>query len=175
MKTHILGVDPGLDGGLAIYSYNSLTGEESLVMTAMPTVPTSDSKREIDVQGVRDFILNSVPGFISDKIKLAVVEKVSARPDQGVTSMFTFGTGYGSILGALSWAGIPVSRVTPQSWKKAVLEGTAKDKGAAIGYIRARFPSANLKKSPASRTFHDGMADAACLAVFGKSVLNGKS
>jgi len=173
-KTHILGIDPGLDGGLALYSFDPITYDESLIMTAMPTVPTSDSKREIDVQGVRNFLFEQIANFIPSKINLAVIEKVSARPDQGVTSMFTFGTGYGMLLGALNWNGVAVQRVTPQAWKKTVLAGTAKDKGAAIGFIRSRFPSADLKRSAACRVFHDGMADAGCLALYGKHQVTGK-
>lgn len=173
-KTYILGVDPGLDGGLAVYSFDNITQDENLVMTAMPTTPTSDSKREIDVQGVREFLSDTILGFSPEKLSLAVIEKVSARPDQGVTSMFTFGTGYGMLLGMLNWNSIAVQRVTPQSWKKIILEGTPKDKGAAIGFIHARFPTANLKKSKACRTFHDGMADAGCLALYGKYLKTGK-
>ena len=44
--------------------------------------------------------------------KMAVVEKVSAMPGQGVTSMFTFGAAYDRI-GVIGGAGTPLTLVTP--------------------------------------------------------------
>lgn len=52
----------------------------------------------------------------------AVVEFVSARPGQGVTSMFNFGKAAGVAVGALEVLEIPWVDVTPQSWQKWVKE-----------------------------------------------------
>jgi hypothetical protein len=50
---------------------------------------------------------------------VAVVEEVGARPGQGVSAMFTFGMVVGTLLGALSAIGMPITLVSPQEWKRS--------------------------------------------------------
>lgn len=62
------------------------------------------------------------------KIEGAFIEKVGARPAQGVCSMFSFGYNTGVVVGALSALGIYPPAMTPQEWKKIVgCTGEAKD------------------------------------------------
>jgi crossover junction endodeoxyribonuclease RuvC len=88
-------------------------------------------------------------------------------------SVFRFGFGAGLWVGILGALGIPFERVPPQAWKKAVLAGTAKDKAAAIAYCSRRFPAASLLATPRSTKPHDGLADALCLAEYGRRLLVG--
>lgn len=46
------------------------------------------------------------------------LERVGARPGQGVTSMFKFGENFGFIQGLLTACSIPYGLVTPQKWKR---------------------------------------------------------
>lgn len=48
----------------------------------------------------------------------AVLERVSARPGQGVSSTFKFGTSYGMAKGLLVAAGIPHEEKTPSVWMR---------------------------------------------------------
>ncbi len=68
---------------------------------------------------------------------------------------------------------IPHLAVTPQAWKKAVLAGTARDKAAAIAFATRRFPGVPLLATPRSRTPHDGVADAVCLAEYARRLVAG--
>jgi len=90
-------------------------------------------------------------------------------PFQGVASTFTFGRGFGGVLGAIKALGLPM----PQAWQKAILAGTPGDKPAAIQYATSRFPSASLLATARSRTPSDGIADALCLAEWGRRVVVG--
>ena len=54
------------------------------------------------------------------KERIAVIEKVHAMPGQGVTSMFTFGQGYGFLRACLIASGIRFQEVTPRTWQKEV-------------------------------------------------------
>jgi crossover junction endodeoxyribonuclease RuvC len=45
------------------------------------------------------------------------VERVAARPGQGVASMFAFGCGFGSLLAACRYVAAPLELVTPAKWK----------------------------------------------------------
>jgi crossover junction endodeoxyribonuclease RuvC len=51
---------------------------------------------------------------------VAVLEKVSSSPKQGVVSVFTFGKSFGFIIGMLTAYKIPYHEVTPQKWQRAM-------------------------------------------------------
>jgi crossover junction endodeoxyribonuclease RuvC len=157
----VLGIDVGLDGAVAI-----LGDDESITLHPVPVLRSGTSRREYDVSGMISLVT-------AQPIALAVIESVCARPGQGVTSTFRFGFGAGLWMGLLSALGIPFQLVTPQTWKRDILRGTTKDKTAAIQFVQRRFPAASLLPSSRSRTPHDGMAEAACLAEWGRRLLAG--
>ena len=152
----IMGIDPGQKGGVAII----VRGEVS-VYFPMP-----------DCNGLSDKI-----GIWGRDFKMCYVEKVHSMPKQGVASTFKFGKHYGEILGILTALQIPYQLVTPQAWKKVVLEGLdwkGKGKEVAIEYVQRRYPSVNLLATERSRKPHDGMADAICIARYGE-IMEGKT
>ena len=97
----VLGIDPGVSGGLA------LVGSGGSTAWKMPAT-------ERDVADLVLWIRDRHPGLV------AVIEQVHAMPGQGVTSMFTFGRGYGFLRGVLVTLGIPIHDVTPLTWQKAM-------------------------------------------------------
>lgn len=152
----ICGIDPGLKGGIAIIDGNKAFA-----------YPIPISGKDINVSAL-------VETLRSHKVELVICELVHSMPafgkdgkrTQGIASAFTFGKGYGMVLGAVMGAGIPLELVTPQKWKGSVLSGTAKDKEAAIDFCTRRYPQVNLIL-PRCRKQHDGMADALCIAHYG--------
>lgn len=100
----VLGVDPGLDGAIA------LLGDGFLAVRDMPTA--GELKRRVVVAAEAAGIIKA---WAPD---IAVIEKVHAMPKQGVTSSFRFGQALGTIEGVLGALLIPVEYVTPQAWKK---------------------------------------------------------
>ena len=149
---NLIAVDPGLKGGIASFSGGVVSA-----------VPMPLAGKGLDLGAIAGIIRDNAPAWI-------IVEKVSSRPGQGVASMFTFGMGYGSILGIAAALGVPVELVTPQRWKGVVLHGTARDKSAAIAYCRRVFPSVPLVP-PRCKVPHDGLADSLCLLEYGRRVL----
>ncbi|MAX33684.1 MAG: Holliday junction endonuclease [Halomonadaceae bacterium] len=103
-------------------------------------------------------------------INTVILEKVHAMPKQGVSSTFKFGMGFGLVIGVCEALGIPYRLVTPQAWKKVVLAGTAKDKDAAVTFVRRAYPSINLTPGR-KRVPHDGIADAMCMAEYGRQLM----
>jgi crossover junction endodeoxyribonuclease RuvC len=94
----------------------------------------------------------------------ARLESVSAMPGQGVSSMFSFGHAVGTVWGVLGALGIPVTLVTPQSWKKrAGLIG--RDKDAARSLAIQRWPG---WRDLDSKGKGQALADAALIAVYGE-------
>ena len=118
--------------------------------------------KEIDGHEMANFLKTLTPSVV-------ILEKVHAMPKQGVSSTFKFGMGFGLVIGVCEALGIPYRLVTPQAWKKVVLAGTAKDKDAAISFVRKAYPGVDLTPGR-KRTPHDGMADAICLAEYGRQL-----
>jgi crossover junction endodeoxyribonuclease RuvC len=166
-ETATLGIDPGLDGGIAWIFPDRVEARVA------PTLPASKSgKRRFDVTAM-------VAILKANPIELAIIEAVSAAPMagrvQGTTSMFGFGRGLGLWEGILAALAIPHLAVSPQVWKKSILAGTAKDKPAAIAFAQGLFPGVSLLPTPRCRIPHDGLADALCLAEYGRRLLAGSS
>ena len=161
-----IGIDPGMDGGLAAI------GSAGCTTIAMPTIAGTEkgTKRMLDVPAIITWFKSTIA--IPEQVNntLVIIEAVSAMPQQGVTSMFSFGTTYGMLQGVVLTLGLPMLKVRPQAWKKLILAGTQKDKAAAIQYVRQRYPELSLRVTARCTTDHDGMADAVCLAEYGQRI-----
>lgn len=152
------GIDPGLDGALAVLSPSGVR------VRPMPTLDVGGGKREIDAKAVAEWLeANGVrQGFV-------LIEKVGAMPKQGVASTFCFGEGYGALKAVMRLMNYRWALVTPQRWKKEILQGFgSKDKDAAIEWCRRTHPDVSLKRTDKCLKDHDGMADALCLAHMAK-------
>jgi len=102
-------------------------------------------------------------------IERAVLELHGGRPGEGAASARTIGIGWGLWLGALSALSIPVVMPTPQRWQKALLGDLAgESKERSIAYARQHLPGLDLTPGR-RRKPHDGLADAGCLALYGRS------
>jgi len=96
------------------------------------------------------------------------LEKVHAMPGQGVTSMFSFGTGWGIWQGILAALEIPYILVTPQQWQKTICAGLSGDSEArAQQAAQMQIPKLNLRPGRCRKP-HDGVAAAACLALYAR-------
>lgn len=51
---------------------------------------------------------------------MCYLEKVASSPQMGVVSAFTFGRGYGTLIGALAALKIPRTYIVPAKWQKAL-------------------------------------------------------
>jgi crossover junction endodeoxyribonuclease RuvC len=112
----ILGIDPGLSGGIAIIS-----GSQIELLETIPTEKkTGFIKRQVDAQKLSN-ILRVYPDIV------CYLEKVASRPGQGVGSVFSFGDTYGTIRGVLGALNIPTYYVSPQRWKKELKISSKED------------------------------------------------
>jgi crossover junction endodeoxyribonuclease RuvC len=112
----IIGIDPGLDGGIAIIDGNAIE-----LLETIPTQPkTGFIKRQVNT-----FELARILRPFKDSF--CYLEQVASRPGQGVGSVFSFGDTYGSIRGVLGALEIPVYTVTPNAWKKTLKISSKED------------------------------------------------
>ena len=98
-----IGIDPGKNGGIAW-----MHGKH---------IEIAADNRAVKMPQTEQDLWQAI-AKLEDTGCRAIIEKVSARPDQGVSSMFRFGQSYGSLRMALIAAGIPFDEVTPQKWQK---------------------------------------------------------
>jgi crossover junction endodeoxyribonuclease RuvC len=96
----------------------------------------------------------------------AFVEYVGARPGEGAVGAFGFGRSRGIVEGVLAAAGVPVTFLTPPTWKRLVgiPPGKAGAKDAARSEAIRRWPS---HAAMITRVKDDGRAEAALIGVAG--------
>lgn len=104
--------------------------------------------------------------LLKGKECVLALEKVGARPGQGVTSMFNFGKLYGFVQGVITANYIPYQLVSPQTWKKEY--GLSKDKNASIEVCQRLFPNVNLYRTERCKKPDDGMAESLLLAEYAR-------
>lgn len=108
---------------------------------------------------------------------VCILERQHAERGEGVSSVFTNGTGYGLWQGMLQALNIPHQIVTPTRWCRSLNIPPPKKKGDKTEHILAckrLLPEIDLR--PGRRTKdHDGIADAALMAHYGHRLLVGSS
>lgn len=111
----------------------------------------------------------------------ALIEKVSASSQMGVTSAFTFGRGYGFLRACLISQLIPFEEIRPQEWQKYF--GMSKRKDEEQPKYKKRLkakaqqiePSFYLWKEPKTEGKQLAVADAILLAHFARHRYEGRA
>ena len=152
----IIGIDPGLDG--AVFKRDLVT--DTFTFHDTPTLEIKSGKkkkREYNIALMVD-MLNCFP-----EKPVVALEKIHSMPGQGVRSMFSMGEGFGTWKGIITALGYELHLVTPQAWKKEMMQGMGKEKDASRQKALQLFPQLaeelKLKK-------HHGRADALLMAEY---------
>lgn len=155
---YLIGIDPGLNGAIAIME--ATTGKLTQVID-MPTVVVKSGnsmKRKV----MPYLIASEIEAFTQYGAR-AFVEQVSAMPGQGVTSMFGFGESYGLVRGVLAGMGVPVDLVPPAKWKRDLKVNAGKDGARALAMTLWPDMAGEFK-----RVKDDGRAESALIAHWGR-------
>jgi len=185
-----VGIDPGKKGGVVALG----DGRESLLRRIAPTLNVGKrgkTKIEYDDSEMFEIVLLCRKD-LGPKPVLFVLEQQQARPQrkvrvnrggkeavvsigQGATSNFTTGVGFGLWRMALVAARVPFEIVHPRTWTKVMLAGVPGE-GKERNIISAKrlLPGVNIvpdieagARSDRATKPHDGLADAALLALYG--------
>jgi crossover junction endodeoxyribonuclease RuvC len=158
----ILGVDPGQTGAVFALADGLPAG-----FVDMPLTPRKAGGFEISgallARHLRA-LLAQHPGAYC----MAVLERVHAMPQQGVSGSFRFGQADGIVRGVLGALGVGFLEVQPEKWKrhfgltKRESEEQA-DKDRARGYALQRFP---YLADELARKKDVGRADALLIALW---------
>ena len=146
--SRILGVDPGLEGAVAVV-------EEGILLDAWD-LPHVDGTLDAGALHAAISALELDPVF-----DIVVVERVSAFPGNGSMGNFKLGFSAGTIAGVVGSLGLPLDRTSPSNWKRR-MSLTGKTKDAARLLVRDLYPTMThlfeLKKDV-------GRADATLIAL----------
>lgn len=132
-KDLIIGIDPGLSGAVA-----TIKPSGSIELHDCPIL-TVGKKSAYNPVGMAMLLRKYQESHLA---LLVGLEKVHSMPEQGVSSTFIFGEGFGIWLGILAAFNIPHELVTPQAWKKSMMDGQVKDKDASRLVAMRLFPEA---------------------------------
>jgi crossover junction endodeoxyribonuclease RuvC len=147
----ILGVDPGIRGGLAIVRVDDVS-----ILVGAIDIPVIGikAKERVDTLTIRDWITQHAPQH-------AVIERAQAMPKQGASSGFKYGRAVGAIEAAIELSEIPLTIIEPTAWKK-FHQIHGRDKEAGRQRALQLFPAAHALLA---RKKDHGRAEAALIAL----------
>ena len=150
MKT-IIGVDPGVNGGMCMMTPH------------YPTEVFSFSDKTVDE--VCDTMVAWARAAKERGAVSVYLEKVHSMPDNGHVQAFTFGKVYGGPLFGFKCMGLTVYHPTPQLWMGAMECMTGGDKGVTYRKAKAMWPDFFVGKTKA---WGLSIADAMLIAEYGR-------
>jgi len=129
----IIAIDPGKNGGIAIFS---LENNKLIEVIKMPDT----------AQDLLYFLT------VYQRNSICYLEKVGGLPGMGGSSMFNFGKGFGHLEMVLLCRKIPTVEVTPQKWQKVLQLGTKGKKSSTDWKNKLKFKAQQLYPSVAKIT-----------------------
>lgn len=150
----VIGIDPGFTGALA-----ALSNGDIVSIIDMPLSITLNGKNVLDSRTIHNWLMRHNP-------RLVVIERVHSMPNQGLSSTFRFGEGFGIIQGIVATLTARVLMPPPGVWK-ASMNVTA-DKKTSLERVRREFPNTPYF----GRMKDNGRAEALLLAMFGERSLS---
>jgi crossover junction endodeoxyribonuclease RuvC len=148
----VVGIDPGFSGAIALIEGTQIDVYD------MPTYKDAKGRTELNLPELLRFL---VPP--DGPPPLAVLERVSAMPGQGLSSTFRFGQQFGALQTALAGHGYRVIEPTPAQWKRHF--GLSSKKDVSRRLASQHFPQLTHLLA---RKKDDGRAEALLLAEYGR-------
>ena len=157
----LIAIDPGLYATAVFYSPgSSFQSGLRWQFLDVPIVEGNGGKRP-DVKVLRDWIMRHTP-------ERAFVELVGGMPSDGRGSLSIFMRATGHIEATVDCCDVPMTRVTPQRWKKYHQIPTGSDKEASRKLALELIPEI---AGWLTRKMDHGRAEAALIALYGAHCL----
>lgn len=152
----IMGIDPGIEGAIALFDGNHLIVED------VPVVLFKKKGKKTESQTINTAALADLFNILFAGADHAYIEQVGAMPNQGVTSMFNFGNACGKLEMGVAMTGVPYTFITPTAWKMEMgLNNTADKSLLRVNQLFPRYSSYFARKMDHNR------AEAALLSWYG--------
>ncbi|MGD0563491.1 MAG: hypothetical protein ABSA66_10395 [Roseiarcus sp.] len=156
MSSAVLGIDIGVTGAIALLD---ASGELRQVFDMPDLADGPAGRRNVNAPLLAEIVAAS-------QATRAFVEFVGARPGEGAVGAFAFGRSRGVVEGVMTALGLPVTFLTPPTWKRLVgiAPGRNGAKDAARSEAIRRWPD---HAALFARVRDDGRAEAGLIAVAG--------
>ena len=103
--TKVLGIDPGIRGGLAIVAINDGAAPQLVDAIDIPIAGVK-AKERVDVLAIRSWMYVHQPQHV-------FIERAQALPKQGSSSGFKYGRATGALEAVIACSEIPLTIVEP--------------------------------------------------------------
>ena len=157
---NFIGIDPGLQGGIAI-----IPPEQDKIETlAMPVIPQG-KKKAYNHPFLKKFFNFSQPSDF-----YAILEEQHSFPQQGVVSTCSLCYGFGALKQCLVDFAIPHEVIPAKDWQKefGISGRKGNTKAQALQICQSLFPNLNLLATERSKKPHEGIVDAVLIAEFAR-------
>lgn len=165
MALVILGVDPGMEGGIAVRT------DDELILFKMPLWADSIDFEQVSIF-LRPWARRIMKGYL---------ELQSIRPMQA--GQFKIGRNFGNLEATIRMLDIPLNVIRPDVWSAAYDHGVTvkgdKARYPLIKKARAKiairvYPGISFLASEKSTVPHSGLVDAALIADYGWNLTKGR-
>ncbi len=155
-KRPVIGIDPGLSGGIAIIE------EDKVSLEKMPIViDAKTGRRRICVVKLKEILSTCLSAFV-------VLEKAQPMPRDGSMGSFRYGECYGVISTVVEMLGMECLQVHPATWKTAMqLNGVSKDDSRKLA-------TKIIGRDAFSKKNSHNLAEALLLAEYGRKIISGE-
>jgi crossover junction endodeoxyribonuclease RuvC len=163
MSLYVIGVDPGITGGVALVGPNALTYIGGFHMPVMRKAGTGSGKNVVDPVELHrklDELADTCPAGRDPSAYRVAFERVQSMPRDSSVSAFSFGHAAGSAEAVLRLWCPSLSLVTPSQWKRGM--SLSSDKGQSLAMARDRFGP----RKEFEYVTKTGIAEAALLAAY---------
>lgn len=161
----ILGIDPGLDGALALLDESG----QVVSLHRMPVIAHKKAggkgvKRELNLPAIRELLRELRPDVVA-------LEAATCRPGQTAQTMMGVGYGFGAWRMLMTCQDQRHQIVYPQVWQRVMFRGMPKGdtKERARRAAQQRWPAVDWRGPGATArclAAHDGCCDAALIAAY---------
>ena len=172
----LIGADPGVEGAIAVLG--GPVGDA--VVYPMPvTKPAKGRARGVyDLARILRLLAASTGTGVATIVRPPVrvwIENLHAMPMKAGGSKANYGRGRAVAVLEMACValGLPYELVPPQRWQRAICPGRGSTKGRSVAAARRLFPGVSLLPTVRARKAHDGLADALCIAEYGRRQLAG--
>lgn len=163
----VVGIDPGVDGAIA-FLHPHPTPPQVWMMPTIQRRVNNKNRTEVDGYKLAD-IFREIQGVAPDHV---VLEHLWPFPHDTPVTAWGLSGRYHRCSQAMDSLGMAYHLVAPVKWKNKVIGHKDIWKGnkqASVEYINERYPEWPLRVGRQT-TDKDGIADALCLALYGRRV-----
>lgn len=162
MNAVVLGVDPGLDGAIAL-----MVSGELMDVADMPTrryLVGKKNRRALDCETLEEIFRGYAHHCAPHETPVLAIEKPQPRPGNGAAAAFSSGQSWGGLLELARNLGWVTTIVPPAIWKKKLALGP--DKFEAVELAETWFPTLAAEFRGPKGGLRDGRAEACLIAAF---------